>query len=156
MISQGLEIGDIKFTIKECQDSSLRKFYKDHGRHIDSCLERIGLKKKKKGDKPEEFIFMNQRYNSVGKLKTIFKNILQKTSDDEHIPEPDHTMLYELLKHHEKFEEKSKGFKHFTAGQHPEYKQTRCFFVIDEQGNKQDFSAQKCLDSIKKKYNLTD
>ena len=36
---------------------------------------------------------MNQRYNAIGKLKTIFKNILQKSSDGEHIPEPDHTMV---------------------------------------------------------------
>jgi len=154
LVTDGFSIGEVHLKIKECTDDSLKRFYKDHGKHLDTCLERVGLKKKKKGEKPAEFIFMNQRYNAIGKLKMIFKNILQKTSDGDHIPEPDHTMLYELLKHHDKFEEKTKGLKFFTAGQHPEYKQTRCFFVVDESGAKQDFSAQKCLDTIKKKYNL--
>jgi hypothetical protein len=56
-------------------------------------LNQSKLIEKKRGDRPPEFIFMNQRYNSVGKLKTIFKNILQKASDGDKIPEPDHTMV---------------------------------------------------------------
>jgi hypothetical protein len=54
----------------------------------------LSVEKAKRGEnKAPEFIFMNQRYNAVGKLKTLFKNILMKTSDGEKIPEPDHTMV---------------------------------------------------------------
>lgn len=54
----------------------------------------------------------------------------------------------ELLKHHEKAEEKLKGAKDFTVSLHPEYKQTRCFFVIKEDGSKEDFSFHKCLTNM--------
>jgi hypothetical protein len=54
----------------------------------------------------------------------------------------------ELLKHHEKAEEKLKDLKDFTVGLHPEFKETRCFFVIKEDGSKDDFSFHKCLNQL--------
>ena len=54
----------------------------------------------------------------------------------------------ELLKHHEKAEDKLKGAVDFTVSLHPEFKQTRCFFVIKEDGTKEDFSFHKCLSKL--------
>lgn len=54
----------------------------------------------------------------------------------------------ELLKHHDKAEEKLKGAKDFTVGLHPEFQQTRCFFVVKEDGSREDFSFHKCLSSL--------
>jgi hypothetical protein len=158
IVTEGLKMGDVDVKLEECKGKDLQFFFKDHGRHLDSCLERTGLKaKKKKADRSNpEFIFMNQRYYNISKLRNIFRDILTKTGDDDKVPEPDHSMLLELLKYHDKFEEKSEDLDHFTAGQHPEYKQTRCFMVVKKDGSKKDWSSTKCLDNIKKKFNLTD
>jgi Protein of unknown function (DUF3223) len=51
----------------------------------------------------------------------------------------------ELLKHHERGEEKLKDVEGFTVSLHPEFKQTRCFFVIKKDGTKEDFSFHKCI-----------
>lgn len=53
--------------------------------------------------------------------------------------------LLELVKLHEKGEEKLKGLKSFTVGFHPEYEETRCFFIVKKDGTKEDFSLTKCL-----------
>ncbi len=65
-------------------------------------------------------------------------------------------MVLELLKYHDKYEAKSKDLKGFTTGPHPEYKNTRCFFAVKEDGSKEDFSSTKCFENIKKKFNLAD
>jgi Protein of unknown function (DUF3223) len=46
---------------------------------------------------------------------------------------------------HEKGAEKLKGMKSFTVGFHPEYEETRCFFILKEDGSKEDFSLTKCI-----------
>lgn len=153
---EGLKIGDVTVNIEECSGEDLKKFYKDHGRHLDTCLERVGLKKKNRGSKAPDFIFNGQRHKNLSQLRNLFRNILQKTADFEPIPEPDHSHLLELLKYHDNYENKVKDLKHFTAGPHPEYKATRCFFVVRNDGSKEDFSSTKCLDNIKKKFELTD
>jgi len=76
---------------------------------------------------------------------------LQQVSNDEIIKEPHHTMLLELLKFHDHFEEKIKDLQNFTAGPHPEHKDSRCFFVIRKSGTKEDFSAKKCLENLEAK-----
>jgi DNA-directed RNA polymerase IV subunit 1 len=53
----------------------------------------------------------------------------------------------ELLKHH-KSEEKLKDAASFTVGLHPDYQDTRCFFVVKKDGTKEDFSFHKCLNSM--------
>jgi len=38
--------------------------------------------------------------------------------------------------------------EHFTCGTHPEYQMTRCFFAVNSQGEKTDFSAAKCIKNM--------
>jgi len=166
IVGTPVKIGEIDVKIEECLGDDLKKFYNDHGGHLDMCLERSGLKKKGKdrkgkaakeaANKPIDFVFGNRRYNSLGPLKNIFKGIVMKTSDDEEITGADHDLLVELLKYHDNAEEKSKDLKHFTVGTHPLYKQTRCFFVVRNDGTKEDFSSTKCIENIRKKYDIGD
>mmetsp|Transcript_25662 Transcript_25662/g.22684 ORF Transcript_25662/g.22684 Transcript_25662/m.22684 type:complete len:217 (+) Transcript_25662:405-1055(+) len=162
IVDGGFSIGDATATVKECAGDDLKAFYNDHGHHLNTCLERVGLKKKKKGKKDRtdtknsEFIFMNQRYNNISKLRGIFRDLIQQSSNGEKFKDAEHTMLLELLKFHEAFEQKAKDLDHFTVDQHPEYKSTRCFFVVRKDGTREDWSFQKCLEAIKKKFNLTD
>lgn len=165
ILNAGIKVGDVEVKLEECLDEDLKKFYANHGRHLDMCLERSGLKKKDKRfgkkDKKEkvekkpddiDFVFFNKRYTSLTPLKYIFKGILQKTDDDDVIGENDHKLLMELLKYHDSYDEKVKDIKHFTVGQHPLYKQTRCFFVVRNDGTREDFSSTKCVENIQKKY----
>lgn len=101
-------------------------------------------KKKFKG----KMEFLGTTYPSLESLKAVFKALIVKTKNDAVIEEPGKSQLLELLKHHEKGEEKIKGAKDFTVSLHPEYKQTRCFFVIKEDGTKEDFSFHKCLNNM--------
>lgn len=81
-------------------------------------------------------------------MKAVFKALIVKTKNNAVIEEPGKSQLMELLKHHEKAEEKLKDIKDFTVGLHPEYKQTRCFFVIKNDDSKEDFSFHKCLNNM--------
>ena len=92
--------------------------------------------------------FLGTAYPSLDALKAVFKALIVKTKNEEVIPEPGRSQLLELLKHHEHGEEKLKGVKDFTVSLHPEYKQTRCFFVLRDDGTKEDFSFHKCLNNM--------
>jgi len=54
-------------------------------------------------------------------------------------------MLVELLKFHEKKDEKLKDLDYFTCDVHPVYNETRCFFVVRKDGSREDFSFTKSL-----------
>ncbi len=78
----------------------------------------------------------------------MFKALIVKTKNDAIIEEPGRSQLLELLKYHDKAEEKLKDLADFTVGLHPEFQQTRCFFVIKNDGTKEDFSFHKCLNKL--------
>lgn len=54
-------------------------------------------------------------------------------------------MVASLLAYHDKKDQKLSNLKHFTVGQHPEHKDTRCFFAVKEDGTQEDFSCLKCI-----------
>ena len=101
-------------------------------------------KKKYKG----KVVFLGVNYPTLDSLKAVFKALIVKTKNDAIIEEPGRSQLLELLKHHDKSEEKLKDLADFTVGLHPEFKQTRCFFVIKKDGTKEDFSFHKCLNRL--------
>jgi hypothetical protein len=43
----------------------------------------------------------------------------------------------DLLKYHEKYEEKVKDLKDVSVDIHPKFPNTRCFFIIREDGTKE-------------------
>ena len=45
--------------------------------------------------------------------------------------------MKDILKFHENGEKKLENMKHFTVGIHPEYKSTRCFFVVKQDGSQE-------------------
>ncbi len=45
--------------------------------------------------------------------------------------------LKDLLKFHDHGEQKLEKLNHFTVGIHPEYKTTRCFFIVREDGTQE-------------------
>jgi len=81
-------------------------------------------------------------------LKAIFKGIVMKTKNGCNVTEEAKEKLAELLKYHDKGDEKLKELKDFTVGFHPVYNKTRCFFVIKEDGTREDFSFHKCIHNL--------
>ena len=56
--------------------------------------------------------------------------------------------LEELIKFHDKYDDKVRDMVSFTVDVHPTYKDTRCFQVVKKDGSKQDFSFTKCVARI--------
>jgi len=171
LIANGITVDGLKFEITLGAGEELEQFWEKHGNHYKSCVDenkkrdnkKENKRDRKKGQKNDkkskqydlhtkEIVFGNQKYSDVNKLKGIFKNILQQTSNDEVIKEPHHTMLLELLKFHEHHDNKIKDLQNFTVEPHPEHKESRCFFVVRKDGTKEDFSANKCLEKLSEKF----
>jgi hypothetical protein len=55
--------------------------------------------------------------------------------------------LEEILKYHNDYEEKIYDYKNFTVDIHPQYINTRCYFIVKNNGNKEDFSFVKCVEN---------
>ena len=65
----------------------------------------------------------------------------------------DEEFMKEILKFHEKHDQKMANFSHFEVGVHPEFAKTRCFFVVNKDGKKEDFSVSKCIMNLELKSN---
>lgn len=58
--------------------------------------------------------------------------------------------MKELVKFHDRGDEKMKDFDHFVVGEHPDYAKTRCFFAVSTGEAKTDFSISKCIANLEK------
>lgn len=144
LVANGLEIDGEQFEFSRIDGADLESFWKQHGNHYAGVIEAAsrgdGDREKRRGKKNREqnWIELNhKKYEDVGKIKNIIKNLLAKSPDGAIIKEPDQSMLKELLKYHDNAEKKLENFKHFTVDVHPNYKETRCFFVVKEDGTKE-------------------
>ena len=81
----------------------------------------------------------------INKVKSKSRAILNLKKDGESLEQADEDFMKELLKFHDKHEEKMKDFDHFEVGCHPEFIKTRCFFVVHKDSTKEDFSVSKCI-----------
>eukprot|EP00828_Plagiopyla_frontata_P024450 TRINITY_DN3122_c0_g1_i5.p1 TRINITY_DN3122_c0_g1~~TRINITY_DN3122_c0_g1_i5.p1 ORF type:complete len:208 (+),score=57.05 TRINITY_DN3122_c0_g1_i5:177-800(+) len=151
-----------EFMVKAMNEEEVNLFHQKHGYHYNICLnpnyKKQGKKTKKDKQKQKQeisvplrdIVFANKKYDDVKQLKNIFKNIINKTENDGIIEEPNHSMLAEILKYHDN-EDKFKNLKNFTVNIHPIHKDSRCFFAVKEDGSKEDFSLNKCIDNLASK-----
>lgn len=84
-------------------------------------------------------------YMDINKVKSKSRAILNLKKDGETLEQADEDFMKELLKFHDKVDEKMKDFNHFEVGPHPDYSKTRCFFVVKTDKTKEDFSVSKCI-----------
>lgn len=89
----------------------------------------------------------------INKVKSKSRAILNIKKDGEKLDGPDEEFMKEILKFHERYEEKNKDFDHFEVGPHPEFIKTRCFFIGKTGGSKEDFSVSKCIQNLEQKSN---
>jgi hypothetical protein len=109
----------------------------------------MGGKRGEKGAKgakdTQSFTIAGETYFSVNKVKSKARTILNSKKDGSSLNEKEESFIKELLDNHEKKEQKMKDFKEFQVGPHPDHNETRCFFVMRNSGEKEDFSISKCI-----------
>lgn len=87
----------------------------------------------------------------INKVKSKSRAILNNIKDGEKLSDSDSAFMKELLKFHDKAADKQKDLSHIEVGPHPEYTKTRCFFVVKNDGSKEDFSVSKCTHNLELK-----
>lgn len=89
-----------------------------------------------------------KKFKSIKEIKSYFGKLLKGTKEGESLNKIDTVIMKELLKYHERAEDKLKNLDHFEAGLHPQYKETKCFLIVNDKGDKEDFSFNKCIKKI--------
>mmetsp|Transcript_43387 Transcript_43387/g.49906 ORF Transcript_43387/g.49906 Transcript_43387/m.49906 type:complete len:332 (+) Transcript_43387:119-1114(+) len=157
-VFKGVKVGEQEVEIYRMTKTDMQKFFNDHGGHYEKCTAKIKRARKRTEQKEAEetrkaresrkFKLGEKEFKNMIALRTHFKLILNRTKDDEEIEDPNKTYLMELLKYHPKHETKTKDFKAFTVGIHPEHPESRCFFVVKTDDSKEDFSLGKCATNM--------
>ena len=86
-------------------------------------------------------------------VKARCRKILTLTKDGETVNEQDQEFIKDLLKYHKKGEEKMKDLKSFTTGQPNQAAYTRSFYIVKEDGTKEEISVFKCLEWMQNSVN---
>lgn len=153
VLAKGFDVNDKHFNLKVAEGADLKSFYAEHGDHYNMCLKNQ-MKSKQDAVNQERqgnsklIMFMGKKYANLTALKTVFKNIITRTLNGDRIKEPYNNMLKEIIKHHSNGEKKMENFDHFTVNVHPTHSDSRCFFVVREDGSSEDFSVIKCVESL--------
>ena len=155
-LTKNFEIEGKKFNVEKCEGESLDNFWKEHGSHYEYCVkqrekhnktkERKNLKKKKYLD--EKISLGGKEYCNIDVVKNETKKILSKYKDGEKVDNDDKNFLLDLLTYHHNYKEKIKNMDYIIVDRNEKYKFSRCFFIVDKDGNKADFSTKKCIESI--------
>lgn len=158
-----LTIADFEYTFYEPKDEDLKEFWEKHGSHYEMCqkqkLRRLRKRKREEkqanggGDKKQktqegeekQYTIAGTTYVNINKVKSKAKVIMNMKDDGQKLEGYEEEFMKEIIKHHDKHDEKMKDFSHFTVYEHPDHKNTRCFFVVRSDGTKEDFSMSKCI-----------
>jgi La domain/Protein of unknown function (DUF3223) len=145
IIKNGLEINSHKATIKLLEGDELLEFWKANGNHYDVCSQ---TNKKRKFDNNSKKINMGGKmFSSLSQLKNFVNTLLNGVGEGNIDPHY-HNLLLAIFRLHPEYETKSQGLKTFAIGKHPDFPESRCFFVVKEDGTKEDFSIAKCLQQL--------
>merc|ERR1711865_427199 len=142
-----LEVGGIKLKTEVAQGDVLQQALKVMPKHIRDKREKEVRKRQKERNRP--IVVGAQRFVNVPALRGRVKEIVNSRSDGETLKPDgsDFKLIKALLSFHPKGEQKSKdmvGIKVAKSSQGD----SRCFWMVKENGDAEDFSAQKCLSAI--------
>lgn len=144
IIKGGLEVNGIKAIIKKLEGDQLLEFWKANGSHFDMCSQSM---KKRKIEKNKSINMGGKLFSSVSQLKNYVNSLLNGSAEgvvDPHY----HNLLVAVSRLHPQFETKFKNMKTFSIHKHPEHPESKCFFVVREDGSEEDFSISKCLQQL--------
>lgn len=144
ILKTGLEVNGIKASIKKLEGDQLLEFWKANGSHFDMCSQSM---KKRKIEKNKSINMGGKLFSSVSQLKNYVNSLLNGSAEgvvDPHY----HNLLVAVSRLHPQFETKFKNMKTFSIHKHPEHPESKCFFVVREDGTEEDFSISKCLQQL--------
>lgn len=167
--TEGVKVGETTLKVNKAEGKELDEFWDKHGHHYNGIIENLRkeFNKKQKAEKKggaggkggkgygnkkiEEFEFGGQKYSDINQIKSLFKNILCRNPNNKPLPAKETDLVKELLNYHSNAEQKLKDFKHFVVDVNPNYVDTRCLFVVRNDGTREDFSITKCIDNLERK-----
>ena len=155
------KVDEIEFTVTKCEGEDLINFWKDHGSHYEFCTkqrEKRNISKENKAQKKKKYLNKNitlgkTDYNNIDLVKSHTRNIINKYKDNEKLVGDDKDFVLDLLKYHHNYDIKVKDMDYIIVDKNPNYKFSRCFYIVDKNKNKIDFSSKKCIENIIEKLN---
>lgn len=160
------------YTFSQPSEEDLKKFWEEHGSHYEMITKQKmrRLKKRKRDDEKQtsskiqkttederQYTIAGVSYANINKVKSKAKAIMNIKEDGQKLESYEEEFMKEIIKYHPKHDEKMNGtgspdtaFDHFIVDQHPNYRNTRCFFVVRKDGTKEDFSMSKCIELMEK------
>ena len=100
--------------------------------------------KKRKVEHNKGVTMGGKLFSSVSALKNYVISLLNGSAEGNIDPHY-HNLIHAVFRLHPDYDNKSKGLKTFAVGKHPQYLESKCFFVVREDGSREDFSVTKCL-----------
>uniref|UniRef100_A0A9I9DDJ8 Protein DCL, chloroplastic n=1 Tax=Cucumis melo TaxID=3656 RepID=A0A9I9DDJ8_CUCME len=167
---RGLCTGVVQVTRRSCCSATVASTPSDGdltaGDNATSLVSSSEPPKYQRWDEPDYRKWKNQEEEILGDIEPIIfltKEILhshsralgQAYADGERLTlEDERTVVDRLLAHHPHAEDKiGCGLESIMVDRHPQFRHSRCFFVIRTDGGWIDFSYQKCLRAyIRNKY----
>jgi hypothetical protein len=87
-----------------------------------------------------------ENFSTKRALEERIRQILYHYRDNQYLSPNDYAFMLEVLEYHPKYELKiGVGAKAMYVKQNPTYKNTRCFWIVRQDGSETDFSFQECL-----------
>ena len=148
-----------KFIVQKCENEDLINFWKEHGSHYEYCINqrekhnkiKVSKNKNKKKYLDNVITLGGKEYKNIDLIKSETKRIISKYKDGEKLENEDKDFVLDLLKYHHNYKEIIKNMDYICVDRNEDFKYTRCFFIVDKNGNKKDFSSVKCIENIKDK-----
>lgn len=141
----------LEVSVYNLSELEKEQFWRNHGKHFDSLLkQQFGQSIKYKPDGKANFVNTNVflagvKFKTLSEVRNMFKKLLKSKNANDKVEGLEAEMLKEIMKFHPKNAEKMKEFANFEVNMHPDYPDTKCFFTVDKEGTKKDFSYVKCL-----------
>ena len=154
-----LKINDEVFKVEKCEGEDLIEFWKNHGSHYEQCVkshDKKGKKNNKKGKKEKNnktFLenpvnLGGEKFTDISLVRAKARKILTDNKDGDALKDKDKEFIEDVLKYHHNYDDKIKDLDFITTGKPEKFSYSRCFFVVKKNGDKIDFSIQKCIDQM--------
>ena len=160
-ITNKFKLDNIEFTVEKCENEDLINFWKEHGSHYEYCVglrerhektkEEKSKKKKKYFEKPVKL--GKKEFKDIDAVKSQTKKILKNYNDNVKLEGEDKEFVLDLLKYHHNYDEKTKDMDYIIVAPNNDHKYSRCFYIVDKNKNKIDFSSKKCIENLLEKVN---
>lgn len=90
---------------------------------------------------------LDHEFSDIRQLKNHLKLIVNKTKNGDVLDEKNFLLVNEILKHHPGRHTMG-NIVQIKVDVHPQYKTSRCYIMVKDDGTEQDFSFHKCLNNI--------